>query len=64
MDFVVNRLPVIVLALYNLQLSNIGGKLGYYRWKEHICSFIDKHWNEFFPLGCDLWESELLFNFS
>ncbi|ELT94629.1 hypothetical protein CAPTEDRAFT_225867 [Capitella teleta] len=40
-------LPVVMLALYNLQLSGTG-KRGYYRWKEHICSFIDKNWQLFF----------------
>ncbi|XP_069103885.1 cysteine-rich protein 2-binding protein-like [Argopecten irradians] len=35
---------VVLLALYNLQLSGKAGKFGYYRWKEHICAFIDKHW--------------------
>jgi len=41
------RLPVVILTLYNLQLSSTG-KLGYYRWKEHICSFIETHWIDFF----------------
>jgi len=41
------RLPVVILTLYNLQLSTTG-KLGYYRWKEHICDFIDAHWVELF----------------
>ncbi|OWF51734.1 cysteine-rich protein 2-binding protein-like [Mizuhopecten yessoensis] len=35
---------VVLLALYNLQLSGKVGKFGYYRWKEHICAFIDKYW--------------------
>ncbi|KAK3604494.1 hypothetical protein CHS0354_001174 [Potamilus streckersoni] len=34
---------VVQLALYNLQLSG-AGMCGYFRWKEHICTFIDKHW--------------------
>lgn len=38
---------VIMLALYNLQLQG-GGKCGYYRWREHICRFIDKNWSVFF----------------
>jgi len=41
------RLPVVILTLYNLQLSSTG-QLGYYRWKEHICNFIESHWLEFF----------------
>ena len=41
------RLPVVILALYNLQLSTTG-QLGYYRWKDHICAFIESHWSEFF----------------
>ncbi|KAJ8305911.1 hypothetical protein KUTeg_016456 [Tegillarca granosa] len=39
---------VVLLALYNLQLSGGVGKFGYYRWKEHICAFIDKHWTSLF----------------
>ncbi|XP_035231045.1 cysteine-rich protein 2-binding protein-like [Stegodyphus dumicola] len=38
---------VIILALYNLQLQG-GGKCGYFRWREHICRFIDKNWTVFF----------------
>ncbi|XP_013398059.1 cysteine-rich protein 2-binding protein isoform X2 [Lingula anatina] len=38
---------VVVLALYNLQLQG-AGKCGYFRWKEHICAFIDKHWIHLF----------------
>ena len=41
------RLPVVILTLYNLHLSS-GGKLGYFRGKDHICPFIEKHWEEFF----------------
>ncbi|XP_064607453.1 cysteine-rich protein 2-binding protein-like [Liolophura sinensis] len=40
-------LQVVMLSLYNLQLSGMG-KYGYFRWKEHICAFIDKHWTTFF----------------
>lgn len=36
-------LQVVTLALFNLHLSG-NGKLGYFRWKEHICAYIDKHW--------------------
>lgn len=36
-----------MLSLYNLQLSGMG-KYGYFRWKEHICAFIDKHWTTLF----------------
>lgn len=38
---------VLILSLYNLQLQG-GGKCGYFRWREHICSFISKHWETFF----------------
>lgn len=38
---------VLMLTLYNLQLLG-GGKCGYFRWREHICAFIDKHWITFF----------------
>ncbi|XP_052775878.1 cysteine-rich protein 2-binding protein-like isoform X2 [Mya arenaria] len=38
---------VVHLALYNLQLAG-SGMCGYFRWKEHICTFIDKHWATFF----------------
>lgn len=38
---------VLILTLYNLQLQG-GGKCGYFRWREHICRFIDKHWGTFF----------------
>lgn len=37
----------ILLTLYNLQLKG-GGKCGFYRWREHICNFIDRNWNTFF----------------
>ncbi|VDH93068.1 Hypothetical predicted protein [Mytilus galloprovincialis] len=39
---------VVLLALYNLQLSGCVGKYGYFRWKEHICAYIDKHWTVLF----------------
>ncbi|KAL4236250.1 Cysteine-rich protein 2-binding protein [Mactra antiquata] len=42
-------LQVVHLTLYNLQLAG-SGMCGYFRWKENICSFIDKHWTTFF--GC------------
>ena len=38
---------VVSLALYNLQFTGTG-KMGYYRWKDHICAFIDKHWKFLF----------------
>ncbi|KAH7984894.1 hypothetical protein HPB51_026897 [Rhipicephalus microplus] len=41
-------IQVIMLTLYNLHVSGTSGKLGYFRWREHICSFIDKHWTTFF----------------
>jgi len=41
------RLPVVILTLYNLQLSTTG-QLGYYRWKDHICAFIESHWFDLF----------------
>lgn len=41
---------VVTLALYNLHLQG-GGKCGFFRWREHICSFIDKHWSTFFGYG-------------
>ncbi|GFY23047.1 cysteine-rich protein 2-binding protein [Trichonephila clavipes] len=34
---------VIMITLYNLQLEG-AGKCGYFRWREHICRFIDKNW--------------------
>ncbi|OCT79791.1 cysteine-rich protein 2-binding protein [Xenopus laevis] len=39
---------VVMLAMYNLSLEETG-RQGYFRWKEDICSFIEKHWN--FLLG-------------
>ncbi|KAM4772318.1 cysteine-rich protein 2-binding protein [Rhinophrynus dorsalis] len=39
---------VVMLAMYNLSLEGTG-RQGYFRWKEDICSFIEKHWN--FLLG-------------
>ncbi|XP_073413549.1 cysteine-rich protein 2-binding protein isoform X2 [Dendrobates tinctorius] len=39
---------VVMLAMYNLSLEG-SGRLGYFRWKEDICSFIEKHWT--FLLG-------------
>ncbi|EEC14769.1 cysteine-rich protein 2-binding protein, putative, partial [Ixodes scapularis] len=41
-------IQVIMLTLYNLHMTGANGKLGYFRWREHICSFIDKHWTSFF----------------
>ncbi|KAH7935505.1 hypothetical protein HPB52_009392 [Rhipicephalus sanguineus] len=41
-------IQVIMLTLYNLHVSGTNGKLGYFRWREHICNFIDKHWTTFF----------------
>ncbi|GFS67085.1 cysteine-rich protein 2-binding protein [Nephila pilipes] len=38
---------VIMIALYNLQFQG-GGKYGYFRWREHICRFIDKNWTTLF----------------
>ncbi|XP_065647157.1 cysteine-rich protein 2-binding protein [Hydra vulgaris] len=35
---------VIHLVLYNLTVSE-SGRQGYFRWKEEICLFIDRHWN-------------------
>ncbi|XP_064625142.1 cysteine-rich protein 2-binding protein-like [Lineus longissimus] len=42
-------LQVVSLALYNLHLGG-SGKRGYFRWKEHICAFIDKHWTALFGM--------------
>ncbi|XP_029450329.1 cysteine-rich protein 2-binding protein isoform X2 [Rhinatrema bivittatum] len=39
---------VVMLAMYNLSLEGMG-RQGYFRWKEDICSFIEKHWT--FLLG-------------
>lgn len=39
---------VIMLTLYNLHVTGVTGKLGYFRWREHICNFIDRHWTIFF----------------
>ncbi|KAM4693445.1 cysteine-rich protein 2-binding protein isoform 2-T2 [Discoglossus pictus] len=39
---------VVMLAMYNLSLEGTG-RQGYFRWKEDICSFIEKHWT--FLLG-------------
>uniref|UniRef100_A0A8D0GAQ4 Cysteine-rich protein 2-binding protein n=1 Tax=Sphenodon punctatus TaxID=8508 RepID=A0A8D0GAQ4_SPHPU len=39
---------VVMLAMYNLSLEGTG-RQGYFRWKEDICAFIEKHWN--FLLG-------------
>uniref|UniRef100_A0A8C5PC89 Cysteine-rich protein 2-binding protein n=1 Tax=Leptobrachium leishanense TaxID=445787 RepID=A0A8C5PC89_9ANUR len=39
---------VVMLAMYNLSLEG-SGRMGYFRWKEDICSFIEKHWT--FLLG-------------
>ncbi|KAH6940622.1 hypothetical protein HPB50_003065 [Hyalomma asiaticum] len=41
-------IQVIMLTLYNLHVTGANGKLGYFRWREHICNFIDKHWTTFF----------------
>ncbi|CAH1775694.1 unnamed protein product [Owenia fusiformis] len=43
-------LQVVILALYNLQLTK-QGKGNFFRWKDHICGFIDKHWVTFFGPG-------------
>ncbi|KAH0514668.1 Cysteine-rich protein 2-binding protein [Microtus ochrogaster] len=39
---------VVMLAMYNLSLEG-SGRQGYFRWKEDICAFIEKHWT--FLLG-------------
>ncbi|KAM9315649.1 cysteine-rich protein 2-binding protein isoform 2-T2 [Gastrophryne carolinensis] len=39
---------VVMLAMYNLSLEG-SGRQGYFRWKEDICCFIEKHWT--FLLG-------------
>uniref|UniRef100_UPI00358F1E8F cysteine-rich protein 2-binding protein isoform X2 n=1 Tax=Myxine glutinosa TaxID=7769 RepID=UPI00358F1E8F len=39
---------IVMLAMYNLSLES-SGRQGYFRWKEDICAFIDKHWT--FLLG-------------
>nr|XP_056718791.1 cysteine-rich protein 2-binding protein [Euleptes europaea] len=39
---------IVMLAMYNLSLEGTG-RQGYFRWKEDICSFIEKHWT--FLLG-------------
>ncbi|XP_072490634.1 cysteine-rich protein 2-binding protein isoform X2 [Notamacropus eugenii] len=39
---------VVMLAMYNLSLEGTG-RQGYFRWKEDICAFIEKHWT--FLLG-------------
>ncbi|XP_050808027.1 cysteine-rich protein 2-binding protein isoform X3 [Gopherus flavomarginatus] len=41
-------LKVVMLAMYNLSLEGTG-RQGYFRWKEDICAFIEKHWT--FLLG-------------
>lgn len=41
-------IQVIMLTLYNLHVTGANGKLGYFRWREHICNFIDRHWTAFF----------------
>ncbi|XP_070564166.1 cysteine-rich protein 2-binding protein-like [Ptychodera flava] len=38
---------VVIMTLYNLGLMT-SGRRGFFRWKEDICSFIDKHWQTFF----------------
>ncbi|KAM8946249.1 cysteine-rich protein 2-binding protein [Pelodytes ibericus] len=37
---------VVMLAMYNLSLEGTG-RQGYFRWKEDICCFIEKHWTFF-----------------
>ncbi|XP_069463641.1 cysteine-rich protein 2-binding protein isoform X1 [Ambystoma mexicanum] len=39
---------VVMLAMYNLSLEGTG-RQGYFRWKEDICTYIEKHWT--FLLG-------------
>ncbi|XP_014662373.1 PREDICTED: cysteine-rich protein 2-binding protein-like [Priapulus caudatus] len=41
-------LQAIWLSLYNLQLSGVTGRQGYFRWKENICAFIERNWNLLF----------------
>ncbi|XP_077498944.1 ada2a-containing complex component 2 [Amblyomma americanum] len=41
-------IQVVMLTLYNLHVTGSNGKLGYFRWREHICNFIDRHWTTFF----------------
>ena len=37
----------VTLSLYNLTQSSLG-KQGFFKWKEDICDFIDRHWDSFF----------------
>ncbi|RMX46220.1 hypothetical protein pdam_00023874, partial [Pocillopora damicornis] len=41
-------LQAVYLTLYNLYSTSRGRK-GYFRWREDICHFIDKHWQLLFP---------------
>uniref|UniRef100_A0A1V1G5K8 Putative cysteine-rich protein 7 isoform B n=1 Tax=Reticulitermes speratus TaxID=60591 RepID=A0A1V1G5K8_9NEOP len=40
---------LIILTLHNLHHRSEGmSRLGYFHWKMHICSFIERHWNILF----------------
>nr|XP_018668552.1 cysteine-rich protein 2-binding protein isoform X2 [Ciona intestinalis] len=43
----VTWIQVVSLSLYNLAQTSMG-KQGFFKWKEDICLFIDKHWDSFF----------------
>ena len=49
LHFGFNRLQAIYVALYNLICRSGSGKKGYFRWKEDICGFIEKHWATLLP---------------
>ncbi|XP_037957326.1 cysteine-rich protein 2-binding protein [Teleopsis dalmanni] len=43
-------LMIITLTIYNLSIKAQGlSNCGYFHWRSHICSFIDKNWNILFP---------------
>lgn len=44
------RLQAIVLSLYHLQVKSGGlARNGFFHWRHHIVSFIDRNWNVLFP---------------
>ncbi|XP_067027578.1 cysteine-rich protein 2-binding protein-like isoform X4 [Acropora muricata] len=44
----ISWIQAVYLSLYNLYSTSRGRK-GYFRWREDICQFIDRHWMVLFP---------------
>lgn len=47
----VRRLQIICLVLHHLQTKSPGlARKGFFHWRHHIATFIDRHWEVIFPM--------------